>query len=409
MEFRMTATTAPETTGRASEDSKTPLASRITDALGGPFRSIPVLLTLVVIWALFYSQNSAYLSFANITNLTLQIVTTAILALGIVFVLLVGEIDLSVAALSGVCATVAANLSVNMGWPLAAGVAAGVVVGLVVVFIEAQIVIFGVPSLIVTLGGMVILQGLLLVVLPPEFTVSVGGTTYAKIASSRVPTGVSLAIAFVGWAIYCYSRVRNQRDRRGSVAAPAMTTSVILPAVVSGVVIFGIVAVLSHGNGLPLPVLILTAMLLAASYATTRTRYGTHLYAVGGNREAAQRAGIPVARMITYSFLVLGLCGAIAGIVDASRLLGVSVSSGSGPLMLNAIAAAVVGGTSLFGGRGTVWAALIGALVIGSINNGVQLLGLSTEVQNFATGAVLILAVSIDVVITRGSIRPNRH
>jgi D-xylose transport system permease protein len=113
--------------------------------------------------------------------------------------------------------------------------------------------------------------------------------------------------------------------------------------------------------------------------------------------------------MIIYSFLVLGLCGAVAGIVDASRLLGVSVSSGSGPLMLNAIAAAVVGGTSLFGGRGTVWAALIGALVIGSINNGVQLLGLSTEVQNFATGAVLILAVAIDVMITRGSIRPNRH
>src|SRR5258708_19289724 len=253
MELRMTATTAPETTGRASEGPKTPLASRITDALGGPFRSIPVLLTLVVIWALFYSQNSAYLSFANITNLTLQIVTTAILALGIVFVLLVGEIDLSVAALSGVCATVAANLSVNMGWPLAAGIAAGVVVGLVVVFIEAQIIIFGVPSLIVTLGGMVILQGLLLVVLPPEFTVSVGGTTYAKIASSRVPTGVSLAIAFVGSAIYCYSRLRTQRDRRGSVAAPAMTTSVILPAVGPAVVIFATAPIPCPAHFLPPP------------------------------------------------------------------------------------------------------------------------------------------------------------
>jgi D-xylose transport system permease protein len=405
----MTLTTPPGTTGRAGVDTKTPLTSRITEALGGPFRSIPVLLTLVAIWILFYSQNSAYLSFGNITNLTLQIVTTAMLALGIVFVLLVGEIDLSVAALSGVCATVAANLSVNNGWPLAAGIAAGIVVGLVVVFIEAQIIIFGVPSLIVTLGGMVILQGLLLVVLPPEFTVSVGGTSYADIASTRVPAGISFALAFVGWAIYCYSRLRNQRGRRGSVGAPALATSVILPALVSAIIIFGIVAVLSHGNGLPLPVLLLTAMLLAASYATTRTRYGTHLYAVGGNREAAQRAGIPVSRMIIYSFLVLGACGAIAGIVDASRLLGVSVSSGSGPLMLNAIAAAVVGGTSLFGGRGTVWAALIGALVIGSINNGVQLLGLSTEVQSFATGAVLILAVSIDVMITRGSIRPNRH
>jgi D-xylose transport system permease protein len=386
----------------------TPLGSRVTEALGGRYRSIPILLTLVLIWLFFYSQNGAYLSFGNITNLTLQIVTTAILALGVVFVLLVGEIDLSVAALSGVCATVAANLSVGSGWPLPVAIAVGIALGLVVVFIEAQVIVFGVPSLIVTLGGMVILQGLLLVVLPPEFTVSVGGTAYADIAGSHVPAGISYVIAFVGWAIFCYARMRNQQQRKGS-AGQSVMMSVVVPAVVSGVVIFALVAILSHEDGLPLPVLILTAMLLVASYVTTQTRYGVHLYAVGGNRDAAQRAGIPVSRMIVYSFLVLGFCGAVAGIVDASRLLGVSVSSGSGPLMLNAIAAAVVGGTSLFGGRGTVWAALIGALVIGSINNGVQLLGLSTEVQNFATGLVLILAVSIDVVVTRGSLRPARR
>jgi D-xylose transport system permease protein len=400
----MTATATGITPAR---DHATPLSSRITESLAGTYRSIPVLITLVVIWAIFYSQNTAYLSFNNITNLTLQIVTTAILALGVVFVLLVGEIDLSSAALSGVCATVAANLSVNHGWPLAAGLALGILVGLVVVLVEAQIVIFGVPSLIVTLGGMVILQGLLLVVLPSTFTVSVGGTSFAKIASTHVPTGASFAIAFLGWVAYCWSRLRHQRVRHGS--GSHLTTAVLVPSAIAAVVIFGVVAVLSHGQGLPLPVLILTAMLLAGSYATRQTRYGAHLYAVGGNREAAQRAGIPVARMVTYSFLVLGLCAAVAGIVDASRLLGVSNSSGSGPLMLNAIAAAVVGGTSLFGGRGSIWAALLGALVIGSINNGVQLLGLSTEVQNFATGAVLILAVSIDVVITRGSFRPNRR
>ncbi len=135
-----------------------------------------------------------------------------------------------------------------------------------------------------------------------------------------------------------------------------------------------------------MPLLILAVMLLIAWYATTQTRYGIHLYAVGGDREAAQRAGIPVRRMVLYSFLVLGACAAVAGMVDASRQLGVSVTSGSGPLMLNAIAAAVVGGTSLFGGRGSIWSALLGALVIGSISNGVQLLGLSTEVQYFATG-----------------------
>src|SRR5262245_59353600 len=125
-------------------------------------------------------------------------------------------------------------------------------------------------------------------------------------------------------------------------------------------------------------------MLLIGWYFTSRTRYGTHLYAVGGNREAAQRAGIPVNRMVVYSFLVLGACSAVAGIVEASRLLAVSNSSGGGPLMLNAIAAAVVGGASLFGGRGTVWAALLGALGLGSINNGVQLPGLSPAVQAFS-------------------------
>jgi D-xylose transport system permease protein len=304
---------------------------------------------------------------------------------------------------------VAANLAVKEQWPLAAAIALAILVGMAVVFIEAQIIIFGIPSLIVTLGGMVILQGLLLVVLPPEFTVSVGGTDFAKITSTHLSTGLSFALAFVGWAVYCLSLVRRQQRRRGSRSSSGMALSVGVPALVSGVVIFGVVGVLSQGRGLPLPVVILTVLLLVASYATTQTTYGVHLYAVGGNREAAQRAGIPVARMVTYSFLVLGVCAAIAGMVDASRLLGVSNSSGSGPLMLNAIAAAVVGGVSLFGGRGSVWAALLGALVIGSINNGVQLLGLSTEVQNFATGGVLILAVAIDVVITRGSLLPNRR
>jgi len=385
----------------------TPLRARVVGGLSGPYRSIPVLIVLGLIWLYFYSQNSAYLTSTNITNLSLQIVTTAILALGIVFVLLVGEIDLSSALLSGVCATVTAQFAIKSDWPLWLAIVAGVVVGLLFILAEALIIVFGVPSLIVTLGGMVILQGLLLVVLPPEFTINIGGTDYAKISSTYIPAGWSFALAAVGWLLFCATRLQGHRAR--STSGSSALLAVGLPAVVSGVVIFGAVAVLSEGRGLPLPVLILVAMLLIGWYFTSRTRYGTHLYAVGGNREAAQRAGIPVNRMVVYSFLVLGACSAVAGIVEASRLLAVSNSSGGGPLMLNAIAAAVVGGASLFGGRGTVWAALLGALVIGSINNGVQLLGLSTEVQSFATGGVLILAVAIDVVITRGSLLPNRR
>ncbi|GAA4245442.1 sugar ABC transporter permease [Dactylosporangium darangshiense] len=381
---------------------------RAIESAARAHRSIPVLVVLAIIWTVFYSQNSAYLSFQNLTNLTLQIVTTAILALGVVFVLLVGEIDLSSAVLSGVCAAVAAGLTVNSGLPLPVGIAAGVVAGMAVTFVEAQVIMFGIPSLIVTLGGMVILQGLILVVLPPEFTVSVAGTPFAEIASTTIPAGSSYALAAAGTVAFVAYRLFQHRERL-STGASASVAAVVLPCVIVAAVLFGGVFTLTQQRGLPLPLLILTAMLLIAWYATTQTRYGIHLYAVGGDREAAQRAGIPVRRMVLYSFLVLGVCAAVAGMVDASRQLGVSVTSGSGPLMLNAIAAAVVGGTSLFGGRGSIWSALLGALVIGSINNGVQLLGLSTEVQYFATGSVLIVAVAIDVVLARGSLLPRRR
>lgn len=360
-----------------------------------------MVIVLAVIWIVFYSQNEAYLSFQNLTNLTLQIATTAILALGVVFVLLVGEIDLSSAVLSGVSAAVAAGVVVNHGLPLIAGIAAGILAGMAFTFVEAMAIIFGIPSLIVTLGGMVVLQGLILVVLPPEFTISVAGTSFGKIASTAIPAGISYLLAAVAALAYTAYRLAT-RSR-------AALTGVIVPCVVLAAVLFGGVYTLTQQRGLPMPVLIVAVMLLIAWYVTTQTRYGIHLYAVGGDREAAQRAGIPVRRMVLYSFLILGACSAVAGMVDASRQLGVSVTSGAGPLMLNAIAAAVVGGTSLFGGRGSIWSAALGALIIGSISNGVQLLGLSTEVQFFATGIVLVVAVGIDVVLTRGSLLPGRR
>ncbi len=398
-----TAPLAPSTSEQATS------AGRFIQAASRMHRSIPVLITLAIIWGVFYSQSPFYLSFGNLTNLTLQIVTTAILALGVTFVLLVGEIDLSSAALSGVCAAVAGTIVVTHGMPLPFGILAAVAVGMLVTFVEAQVIRFGVPSLIVTLGGMVILQGLLLVVLPVEFTISMAGTPLALLASTTIPAATSYLLAAAGTVTFAAYRLFQHRERTSTGSATALVPNVVVPSVIAGVGIFGVVFVLSQQRGLPLPVLVLAVMLLVAWYATTQTRYGTHLYAVGGDREAAERAGIPVQRMVLYSFLVLGACAAVAGMVDASRQLGVSVSSGAGPLMLNAIAAAVVGGTSLFGGRGSVWSALLGSLVIGSISNGVQLLGLSTEVQFFATGIVLILAVAVDVVLSRGSVLPGRR
>lgn len=394
------------TTGADPELPPGGLRSRVSDGLAGRYRSLPVIGSLLVIWLFFQSQNSAFLSVGNLTNLSLQIVTTALLALGVVFVLIVGEIDLSGAVLGGVCATIAARLAVGVGLPFWLALAIGLACGVAFAFLEGLITVFGVPSLITTLGGMVILEGALLVVLPPEFQVNVGGTPYAAIASTSIPASISVPVAVVGCLVLGAVRWRAERrklDRR------QLLWSFWVPLLGTSALVVLVIAVLSSGKGLPLPVAILFVVLLIGSYVTTQTRYGGHLYAVGGNREAAARAGIPVSRMVLYSFMVLGFCAALGGVVEASRLLGVSASSGSGSLMLNAIAAAVVGGASLFGGRGTVWAALLGALIIGSINNGVQLLGLSTQVQNFATGGVLILAVAIDVVVTRGKLLPWRN
>nr|WP_221374841.1 ABC transporter permease [Actinoplanes polyasparticus] len=394
-------------TTSAPETRRTPAGRAIEMAARG-HRSLPVLIVLAIIWTVFYSQSPAYLSFQNITNLTLQIATTAILALGVVFVLLVGEIDLSSAVLSGVCAAIAAGLAVNSGLALPLAIAVAIAAGMAITLVEALVITFGVPSLIVTLGGMVILQGLILVVLPPEFTVSVAGTSFAKIAGTAIPAGAGYVLAAMGTLVFAAYRFVQYRERM-STGTRTSPVAVVVPSVLVAVVLFGGVFTLTRQRGLPMPVLIVAVMLLIAWYFTTQTRYGIHLYAVGGDREAAQRAGVPVRRMVIYSFLILGACAAIAGMVDASRQLGVSVTSGAGPLMLNAIAAAVVGGTSLFGGRGSIWSAILGALVIGSISNGVQLLGLTTEVQYFATGSVLIIAVAVDVVLTRGSLWPGRR
>ena len=393
---------APIVEARATRQS---MGTRVSDAMSGGLRVVPVVIALVVIWLIFYSQNPAYLSSENLSNLSLQIVTTAMLALGVVFVLVVGEIDLSGAALGAVCATIAAQIAVNMGQSIWIALAVGILSGVLIAGLEGLIIIFGVPSLITTLGGMTALLGLLLVVMPEEFSISLGGNPYEQIAATQIPSSVSIGLAVVASAVYGVGRWVTQRRLASETS---MLRRAVLPTLLVAAVVIGVVGVVSASSGLAFPVAMLILMLIVASYFMTQTRYGSHLFAVGGNRQAAARAGIPVARMVVFSFLILGACAAMAGMVDASRLLMVSPSSGTGSLMLDAIAAAVVGGTSLFGGRGTAWAALLGALVIGSINNGVELLGLSTEVQYFATAGVLVFAVAVDVVLTRGSLLPRR-
>jgi D-xylose transport system permease protein len=385
--------------------------TKVGEGIAGPYRSMPVILALAILWIVFNSANSAFLGSSNLHSLAQQVVPVGMLALGIVFVLLVGQIDLSSAALSAVAATICARLLVESGAPLVVAVAAAIAFAVAVTFVESLFVIYGVPSLIVTLGGMIMLQGGLLIALPPAFQVSLGGTSLAKFSGTDISTSACFVVVLIGAVLLVGLRLWGAfrtPGADGNRIATSRALVAVVPAVLGAAVLIAAVLIVGGSRGVPLSTAVFFGFLVAAWYMTTQTRYGTHLYAVGGNRAAAKRSGVPVARIVIYSFLVLGLCAAIAGLAESSRTLGVSTSTGGGSLMLDAIAAAVVGGTSLFGGRGSVWSAAIGALVIVSINSGVQLLGLAVEIQDLATGGVLVLAVTIDLIVSRGSLRPSR-
>ncbi|MEY9840164.1 sugar ABC transporter permease [Streptacidiphilus sp. EB103A] len=379
---------------------------RALEAIAGQYRFVPVLLMLAVIWAFFTTQNSAFLGSRNLTGLLVQIVVTATIALGIVFVLLLGEIDLSVAANSGASATLTAILVVNHHWSAWLAVLAGVAVGAAIGLVQGAIVTqFGVPSFVVTLGAQLALLGAILVLLPGGTgQVSLFGTGIATLSSTYLPPALGWALMVVGVAAFVLLRLLAVRESRRRGKDVSLARTVAVPGVLVAAAGATAVAVLNSYLGVPLPVVILFVLLAVFSYLTTQTRFGVHLYAVGGNPDAARRAGIPVARAKMIAFSLAGALAALGGILAASRLLGVSASSGTGTVLLESIAAAVIGGTSLFGGRGSVWDALLGALVIGSISNGLDLIGAQTVVKYVAEGSILVLAATVDSILTRGSL-----
>lgn len=368
----------------------------------GDLGELRVIIALALIWAVFQIQEDRFLTSGNLTNLALQITGVGLISVGVVLVLLLGEIDLSVGAVSGVAASVMAVLSVKNGWSpylaIAAGVGAGAAIGLFQGLIFTR---FGIPSFVVTLAGLIGWQGVHLRVLGETGTVNV---TDPKITGL---TGTFYGDAF-GWtlavlAIAATAAVmlgrRQQRRNAGLIAQPL--TSVLVRVGIVAVAVLAAVAVLNADRGVPLAALILVGFVLAFQYITTRTTFGRHIYAVGGNAEAARRAGISVDRVRVVVFVIASSMAAIGGIMLASRLLAVNQSSGGGDLLLLAIAGPVIAGTSLFGGRGSVWTALLGALVIGSISNGMDLLGLESNVKFMVTGAVLLAAVIVDAVARR--------
>jgi D-xylose transport system permease protein len=373
----------------------------------GDVGQLPVVIGLIVIWAVFwwFSPGHSFLTPFNLTNLALQSAATGTIAVGVVFVLLLGEIDLTVGIVSGLASAVMAVLNVTMGVPGPIAVGAALVVGIAIGLLQGLwITKFRIPAFVVTLAGLIAWQGALLFVLGSTGTLNLNDGFIKSLAGTFFTGAVAwgLGALFVLYVAATALTTRRSRMRAELPAEPIVVLAirVVVIAVLVALAIF--VLLQDASRGLPLSMVILVAVVVIMDFVARRTRFGRMIFAVGGNAEAARRAGIKVDRVRIAVFTMASFFAALGGVLAASRLLAVNQSSGSGDVLLNAIAAAVIGGTSLFGGRGTVWAALLGILVIQSISNGMDLLSFESSVKFMITGAVLLTAVTIDAVARRG-------
>jgi ABC-type xylose transport system permease subunit len=365
----------------------------------GDLGSLPVVIGLVVIWAVFQSQNNAFLSSRNLVNLTQQSAATGTIALGIVLVLLLGEIDLSVGSISGLSAAILAVGFVNHGWalPLAIVVSllAGAVVGALYGLLYTR---FGVPSFVITLAGLLGFLGLQLKVLGEEGSINIpfdsGLVKFAQ--ASFLSAAESYLVVLVVVAVYAATRLRANQRRNAAGLSTTPTVTIAIRAVALAILLLVPVYVLNLDRGVSQMFLLFVLLVVVTDFLIRRTRWGRSVLAIGGNVEAARRAGINVRRVYVSVFVFTSTLAALGGLLAAGRLAAANQSSGGGDVNLNAIAAAVIGGTSLFGGRGTAYSALLGILVIQSISNGLSLVNLGSPERYMITGGVLLLAVIVD-------------
>jgi D-xylose transport system permease protein len=397
----MSTVTQPPTAGTepAGRPSRREILKRFVQ---GDLASVRVIIGLALIWIIFQSQNDRFLTAVNLTNLMLQITAVGLISVGVVYVLLLGEIDLSVGAVSGLAAACMAVLNVKHGWNPYLAIAAGVLVGTAIGVLQGALSTgFGIPSFVVTLAGLLTWQGALLYVLGDTGTINLNDSKITGLANIFYSGTTAWVIAAVVIGAYTAVTLWSWRQRVKAGLSDRDLLGPIIRIVVVAAAIIAAVAVLDSDRGIPLAVLILLGFVSGMQYVATRTRFGRHVFAVGGNAEAARRAGIRVNGIRVAVFGIAGTMAAIGGIMAASRLLAVNQNSGGNDLLLLAIAGPVIAGTSLFGGRGTVWSALLGALVIGSISNGMDLLSLESSVKFMVTGGVLLLAVIVDAIARR--------
>ncbi|MCK8676138.1 sugar ABC transporter permease [Streptomyces lichenis] len=374
---------------------------------GGELGSLPVFIGLIVIAIVFQLQNDKFLSASSVANIAVYSAGLGIMAVGIVFVLILGEIDLSVGSVAGVGAAVWAVLNVSNGmndWlAVAIALLSGLALGLLHGVFFAKI---GVPAFVVTLAGFLGWSGLQIWMLGSEGSINTpsGGIVENLTGYYFEDKAAAYGLALVAVLGYAASLLLDAKRRKAASLPSRPTSEIVLRTAVVAVFCFVVAYVLNEpegARGLPLALVLFLAVLVVADFVARRTTFGRQVFAVGGSAEAARRAGINVDRVRIIVFGLSGMLAAFGGLFVASLSGGATKNLGSGNTLMLVIAAAVIGGTSLFGGRGKVWSALLGMIVIQSIQQGLNLLGMASEIQYMITGAVLLAAVVIDSVSRR--------
>ena len=387
------------------------VAAFVDRVRSGDLGSLPVVVGLIIIWTVFTSLNPVFLSADNLVNLLFDCSTVGVMSLGIVCVLMVGQIDLSVGSMSGFSSALLGMLWVNQGWPVMLAIVVAVVVGAAIGVLYALLFNrLGMPSFVATLAGLLAILGMQLYVLGSSGSINLPyGSTMVNFGQLLIiPSAVSHLLALVpGVAILLIGLRTRSRRESANLSAPSVG-SLVARGVVITVLLEVAVAYLNQGRGVPLMFGLFLGLAVAMDYALTRTQWGRSMQAVGGNREAARRSGINVSAIYTSAFVLCASLAALGGVLTAARLASASQQAGTGDVNLNAIAAAVIGGTSLFGGRGNAYSAVLGIIVIQSIASGLTLLNLSSSLRFMITGAVLAIAVIVDSLARQSRVSHGR-
>ncbi|SDG29406.1 hypothetical protein [Microbacterium sp. 77mftsu3.1] len=383
----------------------------LTRVRSGDVGRMPVVLALVVIAVVFQALNPVFLTSRNLSDLLMQCAAMGTISLGIVLVLLIGEIDLSVGSMSGVAAAILTVGAVQLQWPfvlaIGAAVAAGGIVGAVYGLLRSTL---GLPSFVVTLAGLLGLLGVQLWVLGDAGSINLPFDSWIVQFAQQMylPPWLSYVLSAATALAYTATLLSRARRRAAAELESTRTAIIVIRGALLLVGLAGGSWYLNLSRGVGLMFVLFVVLVVVAHLALTRTRWGRSVFAVGGSIEAARRAGIRVDRVVVSVFVLCSVLAATGGILAAARLAAANQSTGAADTNLNAIAAAIIGGASLFGGRGSAFAALLGVVVIQAISSGFTLINLSSSVQYMVTGAVLVFAVALDAVTRRSRLGTGR-